>query len=577
MALRQLRELELRKHSLQEAAPDAVITFTHDHCVAEFNRAAERVFGWNRADVIGRDVFDLFFPEPVRPALVEAMRRYHETGQVTHLDGRIQIKLKRANGAEIPTEMALTRVNTAAGTLFTLHVRDLRAERESADALRRSEKKHRIVLDTLREVIFQTDRAGVLTYLNLAWRRTSGYLVEDSLGRSLLDFTAIEDRYALQRLFDTLPAAMNDPLTIAPIEARFRTSEGAIRLAHVCLQPLADADGCVTGAVGTLDDITDRRAVEIRLREQLRLSHELLDAIPLPVVLKDRESAFIAVNRAWEEFYGVHRSDALGRPIEEVLAPDLVPRVRALEQRVLANGGIEIYDSLIRRGDGAMRDVHYSKAAVTRDDGTVTGTVTTMVDMTERRASEQAALRARERIETVNRELQTQLAFSRALLDAMPLPISVKDHNGRFTAVNRAWESFYGSTREAILNRTVLEIFGYDAPKDVILAERDLVTRGVQGTLTFEGKRQRADGATRDVIYYKTGFVGPDRTLAGVVTITADITEQKGADVPMYKGPGHFVQKPLARSGSMPQLGTEHAADTKTVVAQPITRLETQS
>ena len=180
------------------------------------------------------------FRKRYAPTLAEAMRRYQATGQLMQVERRIQINLCRANGPEIPTEIVITRLDTATGPLFTLHIRDLRVEREAANALRRSEKKHRVVLDTLREVIFQTDRAGVLTYLNLAWRRTSHYLVEDSIGRSLTEFVSADDRYALTRLFESLPAVVSDAVTIAPIEARFTTAEGAVRLLHVSVQPLVD-------------------------------------------------------------------------------------------------------------------------------------------------------------------------------------------------------------------------------------------------------------------------------------------------------------------------------------------------
>ena len=218
--------------------------------------------------------------------------------------------------------------------------------------------------------------------------------------------------------------------------------------------------------------------------------------------------------------------------MEEVLAPDLVPRIRTLEQEVIEHGGVKTYDSVLRRADGAMRSVIYSKAAMTGDDGRVEGTVTTMVDITERRASEQTALLARAHVEAANRELQTQLSFSHALLDAMPLPISIKSIDGRYTAVNRAWEEFFGQTRQAVLGRSLHDVFGHSTPEEVTSAERDLIAHATHRTLTIEAELRRADGLLRSVIFYKTGFIGQDDSLAGVITIAADITAPKAGNEP---------------------------------------------
>jgi PAS domain S-box-containing protein len=134
------------------------------------------------------------------------------------------------------------------------------------------EQRLRTVLETVGEVIFQTDEAGVLTFLNPAWSRISGMEIEQCLGRPLTDFLSPEDeaqfREAFRSALDTGRGALR-------LEARLRTVDSVPR--WVTMRVRRSNPGSSSGGVtGTMIDVTDLRQAERMKREfTSTVSHEL--------------------------------------------------------------------------------------------------------------------------------------------------------------------------------------------------------------------------------------------------------------------------------------------------------------
>ena len=87
-----LRESEARHRAVLETAMDAFVRMDHEGRVIEFNPAAERMFGYTRADVIGRELAEVIIPPPFRDAHRRGLARYLATGEHTLLGGRIEVR-----------------------------------------------------------------------------------------------------------------------------------------------------------------------------------------------------------------------------------------------------------------------------------------------------------------------------------------------------------------------------------------------------------------------------------------------------------------------------------------------------
>ena len=124
-AERELRASEARKSAILETALDCIITMDHEGKVVEFNPAAEKTFGYNRADVIGQQLASFIIPPSLRESHRTGMAHYLATGEGPVLGKRLQLSALRADGTEFPVEVAITNISTEGSTLFTAYLRDV--------------------------------------------------------------------------------------------------------------------------------------------------------------------------------------------------------------------------------------------------------------------------------------------------------------------------------------------------------------------------------------------------------------------------------------------------------------------
>ena len=80
-----VRMSEARKRAVLDSSLDAVITMDHEGRVVEFNRAAERLFGYPEDVAVGQEMAELVIPPALRERHREGLRRYLETGESTIL------------------------------------------------------------------------------------------------------------------------------------------------------------------------------------------------------------------------------------------------------------------------------------------------------------------------------------------------------------------------------------------------------------------------------------------------------------------------------------------------------------
>ena len=131
---------------------------------------------------------------------------------------------------------------------------DLTAFRDAEGRLRRSEERHRRVVESMVDCVFETDEQGRWTHLSENWTAATGHSVEDTLGRPSWEYVHPDDRAAHAHAFAPLLAGERAD---ARYQHRFLTTSGAERWAEVQVRAISGWDGLPTGFVGVMRDITD--------------------------------------------------------------------------------------------------------------------------------------------------------------------------------------------------------------------------------------------------------------------------------------------------------------------------------
>ena len=135
-----LRASEARKGAMLEASLDAVIAIDQSGRITSFNPGAERTFGHRRDQVEGRELADVLVPADLRERHRAGLARYLATGETTILGQRIEMRALRADGQEIPVELAIDRIDLPGPPEFIGYVRDISEQRRLEESARRRQQ-----------------------------------------------------------------------------------------------------------------------------------------------------------------------------------------------------------------------------------------------------------------------------------------------------------------------------------------------------------------------------------------------------------------------------------------------------
>jgi PAS domain S-box-containing protein len=277
------------------------------------------------------------------------------------------------------------------------------------------------------DLVFVLDLEGRVRHLNPAARRSLG-CGDEFIGRELLELhSPVQRTEARQSLAEMLAGncqgcvlhlqrADGDPLVV---DARV-------------VRGSWDGHDALLGIARDVGPLAQLK-YEMLLRD--RYQRAVLDNFPFLVWLKDRDSRFLAVNRAFAEATGKGQpADLVGRSDFDCWASDLADRYRADDRAVLESGHSRIVEEEIEEaGRRAWIETFKSPVSV---DGKVIGTVGFARDITERITARQA--------------VQQSEAILRATLDATADGILVVGAAGQVLTHNRRFQEMWRVPEELL-------------------------------------------------------------------------------------------------------------------------------
>jgi PAS domain S-box-containing protein len=173
---------------------------------------------------------------------------------------------------------------------------------------------------------------------------------------------------------------------------------------HATAVPIRNAKGGVTGAIETLEDITDRKNAEIALKESEKFLNNVVENIPDMIFIKDaRDLRFVRLNRAGEDLLGVLREDLYGKNDYDFFPKDQADFFTGKDREVLDNRqAVDIPEERIRSRLKGERILHTKKISIPDSGGNPGYLMGISEDITERKRMENALQLARNKINLLN-------------------------------------------------------------------------------------------------------------------------------------------------------------------------------
>ena len=167
-----LKQSEERTRLILDHAYDAFVAMDGQGVITAWNTQAERIFGWPRAEAVGRLVADTILPPRFREAHLRGLQRFIDTGEGTILNKRIEMTALRRDGTEFPIEFSVTPLKHGNSYSFNAFIADITERQRVLDRLQQSHAQLRDLAARL-EVVREEERARM------------AHEIHDELGQAL--------------------------------------------------------------------------------------------------------------------------------------------------------------------------------------------------------------------------------------------------------------------------------------------------------------------------------------------------------------------------------------------------------
>ena len=373
----------LRRAAL-EAALDCYIGIDEAGRIVEFNAAAERTFGYARAEALGRPMAELIVPPHLRAAHAAGLARHLATGEARLLGRRIEIDAMRSDGSVFPIELVIVRGDREGGALFLAYLRDLSERRAAEKALAESEARFRTIAESVPVgMLISEIGTGRPLFINAMAREQLG-LGPDEMPETM------RDNWADPADRDRLLAGLARDGAVKGFEADLAI--GGRRMTALFSATRIDHGGRPALLTATVD-ISDLRRVQAELEaSEARLS-AIIAANPVAMNiarLSDRRLLF--VNQPYIDTFGLEGVDLDGFDRDTLYAD---PAERDwIYGEIGAGREVTNVELMLRRTDGSEVPTSLTSRPILFQGEPAL--VTSSVDLTALRAAQAEVARSRE-------------------------------------------------------------------------------------------------------------------------------------------------------------------------------------
>lgn len=240
-----------------DTAHEAFVSADCDGRIIAWNAAAELIFGWTRAEVIGRSLDDVLIPPAYREAHRAGMARYLATGEGRAINRRLELEAIDRDGRVFPVEITLSPLRVGESLTFHAFLHDI-SERRAAEA---GSRRLAAIVEGSRDAIIVCDADGVITDWNPAAERLHGWPAQDMVGEHMRTLVAPGHEDGLLR---AAQRAMGGEV-VDGLEAAHRCADGGCVAVEVRISPLHGDEGGLLGLSVIARDISER----VRARDEL--------------------------------------------------------------------------------------------------------------------------------------------------------------------------------------------------------------------------------------------------------------------------------------------------------------------
>ncbi len=493
---------ERRYGSVFDAVADALIVSEADSGrIVEANPAAAQVYGFTKAEMLERTLFDLS-AQPEETSLGLRSRRRHIPFRLhRHKDGRI-----------FPVEISASFFEDHGQVYRCAAIRDITVRQATEMALEDSRQRYQDIAESGNDWFWEIAADGTVAHLSNRFEEFTGLPPSTYLGRPVIELIdAVEDGGATE----TYLTAFGAHVPFRGVEMPWRRPDGTVLWVCAGGTPRFTSGGAFAGYRGAATDITRQREVQEALRRSEARYRAIFSNASVAIGVVDRNGRYLQFNDAWLRMLGYQGHELWTMTNADVTHPDdASDSIRLFASMVRGEvDGFRLEKRFVRK-DGTLVWGDLTASAIRGPGGTFEVGIGIIQDITERRRA--------------GEELARQTAFQQTIIDAIPVPFFVKDTDGRYIIINAAYSALMGRPAAALLGRIAADVL---PPDQAALHERiDRAVLGDRVPRSYETMVESPERGRRTLVMHKAAFDSFHGTMGGIIGAMVDVTERKHAE-----------------------------------------------
>lgn len=472
-----VQQSELHYRRLIETMPNGVITINPDGIIRTANIHATKMLGYlNIEDAIGKNLFDYIAPTDLEKC-TSALTRAKEKGfsKSTECTLISQDSTGFCVDLNVSTMRADLNISSLRNTdempeVFVCILADITERRKADYMVKKSEEKHRALVEGISNIIFTTDTKGKLTYVSPVIHHVLGYDPAELSGKHFYRLTPPDERYKIGLM---LKDALLDKTV--PEEFRMVDKTGNLHDVRIIAQPYWET-GKLAGINGLIEDITNQKKVEQELK-QIELQYKAVVEDQTDLICRFTPDFSITFfNPAFSRYYQMPQDVILQKNLFTVISQNEQKKIQEIIGNLNVERPVKTFEHENISSKGITHSYYSTIRAIYNADGEATEFQISSRDITELQQYYEKSQNLLDELQLHQKELENQneeLKMLRQqaerserkyldLYDHAPAGYFTLAPNGKIVGVNLTGAALLGKTREQVLNSSLQEYISHE-------------------------------------------------------------------------------------------------------------------
>ena len=389
-------EAKIFLENIFETTADGIMVTDEQGCIIKVNRAVENMLGCPDGELLGKYTSELGPQDEERVKTRGIMfEQLFEKGYVKHWE----TEWFRKDGTLCPVEINITFLKDNEGNFCraVAGIRDISDRKQAEESLKESEEQLRSLVQSASDAILTINSCGAITSWNNGANAVFGYTPEEIVGKSFSCLVPERCRENNNQSLEKMVVTDKDSFAGKAFAFPGIRKDGSEFPAEISYAGYATKEGMVL--TGIVRDITERQQAEKEIREARNFLENIFKTVTDGILVTDNTGVISVVNEATASMLAYPQEEILGKGAH-IFKPDGEEYELAANnymEKLFEEETVSGFEFVWSKKDGSLIDVEINAALLKDSDGNVTGSVSTIRDITERKEYEDRLKKSEEK------------------------------------------------------------------------------------------------------------------------------------------------------------------------------------